>query len=103
MLPAADVVAGPDGGVALDTGVAGTGQDERTLRGALPSQPLAERRVGGIHLHPWIKDGDDFEALLREIADEPARRGKAAGREGEDAIAVHIVYVEPERVAGDLA
>src|SRR5258706_6806584 len=217
MLPAADVVAGPDGGVALDTGVAGTGQHEGTLRGTLPPrpveagarplhavgvvkapvrqggtlralgpvpgvqrqrraggriavrrqairqrrlvhvvpdagdaslqqhaltlappgsdlraakvwegavarpddageeraigaphevvarQPLAERRVGGIHLHPRIEDRDDFEALLREIADEPARRGKAAGREGEDAIAVHIVYVEPERVAGDLA
>src|SRR5262249_26513522 len=59
--------------------------------------------VGWIGFDAGIHNGDDLVARRVEICQQPRGIGEAVRVEGEYAIAVHVVYVEPERITGDTA
>jgi hypothetical protein len=56
-----------------------------------------------VHLHARVHDGDHVEAPSSKLRDERAGVGEAFVVPGEDPVAVHVVYVEVEGVAGDVA
>ena len=65
--------------------------------------PLGVDRIALVDLHARVDDRDRPEALLGELGDQPGRVGVALGVPGEDAVAVHVLDVEVEAVAGDVA
>ena len=64
---------------------------------------LCVQRVALVHLHARVGDRDDAEALLAQLRDQSRGVREALAVPREDAVAVHVVDVEVEHVARDLA
>src|SRR5215212_4504991 len=55
-----------------------------------------------VHFHSGVYDSNDAKALLAEVGDQTLRVGEAVPVPGEDPVAVHVVDVEVDDVAGDV-
>ena len=86
--------AGPDGGV-VDVTVGRLA--EVTVR-----QAVLVDGVLWVFLDRRIDDGDEFDALLAQVGGELRQIGEAVLIDGEAAVAVHIVDVQVDGVAGDV-
>jgi hypothetical protein len=64
---------------------------------------LVEHPVPGLLFDAWVDDGDDLEPLLVESPQHPVDVGEGLLVPGEDAVAVHVLDVQPQAVARDLA
>ncbi len=67
----------------------------------VPLEAVAVDGIVGIHLHPGVHDGDDAEAVVRQLAQQPAGVAEAARMPAEAAVAAHVADVEVEDVGGD--
>ena len=67
----------------------------------IPGNAALVHRVARIDLDAGIDDGDDTKALLAQVGQHFFRVGEALGIEGEAAVAVHVIDVQVNRVAGD--
>src|SRR4029450_618446 len=63
---------------------------------------LIEDRVARVELHTGVDDRDHPEALLVKSFEHAGRIGKPVGIPGENAIAVHVLDVEPYGIAWDV-
>ena len=84
-------VAGPD---LADVDVAALGAAEHVALDRLVEDPVAR-----LVLDAGIDDRDDLEAVLAEPREHGRRVGEGLLVPREDAVAVHVLDVEPERVA----
>ncbi len=64
---------------------------------------IREGLVGRVGLHAGVNDRDDLEALRAQIGEQRLWLRETGGMPGEDAVAIHIVNIKPEVVAGDCA
>ncbi len=69
----------------------------------IPLQPFAVDAVIGIALHAGVDDRHDAESIAAQVVDHCLRIGEALWIPGKDAIPVHVVDVQVNRVAGDVA
>src|SRR5579885_3455542 len=65
--------------------------------------PFAIDAEIGIALHPGINNGYSVEAVAAQVAQQCLWIGEALRVPGKDAIAVHMVDIQVDRVAGDAA
>ena len=76
-------------------------------RGGADAQILGDHlvvdEVPRLGLDSWVDHPDALEAHLAEVGVEFLRVGELRGIEREDAVTVHVVDVEPDDVAGDVA
>jgi hypothetical protein len=68
----------------------------------VPLQTGVEDRIARVVLDAGVDDRDHPESLLGKPFEHSARVGEQVRVPGEDPVAVHVLDVQPEHVAGDV-